>query len=217
MVTRAVRLRVTGREPNDRLFNEFYERYDGTLAEVFGQLLVVVHSDGDDGVQVARNVVEQLERDMALHVESVDLDLVGVSDIARRLGRTRQSVQQLVDGSRGPGGFPAPSGAPGGSRVWDWASVSEWARTRLNVCDEDEPLSREEAAVVNGWLAGRNCRRDLAVRERRMLHAQVFTHDVESEDDLGFPVLHADYSAETMRRASVVRSVANIEREAAVG
>jgi hypothetical protein len=57
----------------------------------------------------------------------VDQDLVLVGDIARRVGRTRESVRLLVDGKRGPGGFPAPLGVVGeGTRIWPWSPVVEW-------------------------------------------------------------------------------------------
>jgi hypothetical protein len=36
-------------------------------------------------------------------------DLVTMLDIARRVGRTRASVRMLVNGQRGPGGFPPPT------------------------------------------------------------------------------------------------------------
>ena len=35
-------------------------------------------------------------------------DLVSPSEIARRIGRTRQLIHQYITGARGPGGFPAP-------------------------------------------------------------------------------------------------------------
>jgi hypothetical protein len=56
----------------------------------------------------------------------VDQNLVSVSDIAQRIGRTRESVQLLVDGKRGPGRFPPPIGVVGdGIRVWPWSVVLE--------------------------------------------------------------------------------------------
>src|SRR5712692_6543367 len=35
-------------------------------------------------------------------------DLITQSDVARRIGRSRQLVNQYITGSRGPGGFPPP-------------------------------------------------------------------------------------------------------------
>ena len=64
----------------------------------------------------------------------VDQDLVSVSDIAKRIGRTRESVRLLVDGKRGPGSFPAPVGVVGdGTRVWPWSVVLERSDKVLGV------------------------------------------------------------------------------------
>lgn len=54
-------------------------------------------------------------------------NLVTQSDIARRIGRSRQTVHQYMIGSRGPGGFPPPAcdlteAAP----LWYWCEVAYW-------------------------------------------------------------------------------------------
>lgn len=54
-------------------------------------------------------------------------DLVPASVIAQRTGRTRQSVQQLISGKRGPGNFPAPAAWPDKRhRLWHWGAVAAW-------------------------------------------------------------------------------------------
>jgi len=102
----------------------------------------------------------------------VDQDLVSVSDIARRVGRTREYVRLLVDGKRGPGGFPAPVGVVGdGIRVWPWSVVLEWSGKVLGVDLGENGVPPLTAAVLDvgfatrrspelaaalgrGWLAG---------------------------------------------------------------
>jgi hypothetical protein len=56
-----------------------------------------------------------------------DCNLVTQADIARKIARSRQLVHQFISGSRGPGGFPAPSchitdAAP----LWRWCEVAHW-------------------------------------------------------------------------------------------
>lgn len=56
-----------------------------------------------------------------------ECNLVTQAEIARKLGRSRQYVHQLMTGQRGPGGFPPPDchlteGVP----VWAWCAVSHW-------------------------------------------------------------------------------------------
>lgn len=62
------------------------------------------------------------------HLLRVDIcNLVTQSDIARRTGRTRQQIHQYITGSRGPGGFPAPTcEITDGHPLYRWCEVSEW-------------------------------------------------------------------------------------------
>lgn len=61
-------------------------------------------------------------------------DLVSASDIAARLGRSRESVRLLIAGERGPGGFPAPlSHVKARGRLWRWAEVARWAHEAVGM------------------------------------------------------------------------------------
>src|SRR5262249_3251901 len=54
-------------------------------------------------------------------------DLVTMAEIARRAGRSRESVRQLVTGERGPGGFPPPvANLTRRSPGWRWGDVVGW-------------------------------------------------------------------------------------------
>lgn len=54
-------------------------------------------------------------------------DLVSPSEIARRIGRTRQLIHQYIIGTRGPGGFPAPDcNLTEGQPLWSWYAVGAW-------------------------------------------------------------------------------------------
>lgn len=56
-----------------------------------------------------------------------EYDLASMSDIAARAGRTPESIRLLVNGKRGPGGFPPAAGDLGGRmKVWRWAEVAQW-------------------------------------------------------------------------------------------
>ncbi|MGH2904642.1 MAG: hypothetical protein ACRDK7_13825 [Solirubrobacteraceae bacterium] len=61
-----------------------------------------------------------------------EYDLASMSDIAARAGRTPESIRLLVNGSRGPGGFPPAAGDLGGRmKVWRWAEVAQWFEETL--------------------------------------------------------------------------------------
>lgn len=65
-------------------------------------------------------------------VRIADAGLVSMADIAARTGRTRESVRLLIEGERGPGGFPPPATDPRSRyRLWRWPEVSRWFETHL--------------------------------------------------------------------------------------
>jgi hypothetical protein len=54
-------------------------------------------------------------------------DLVTLAEIARRSGRSRESIRLLATGERGPGGFPLPvANLTKRSPIWRWTEVSRW-------------------------------------------------------------------------------------------
>lgn len=65
-----------------------------------------------------------------------EYDLASMGDIAARAERTPESVRLLVNGRRGPGGFPPAAGDLGGRmKVWRLADVAQWFEETLG-----EPL-----------------------------------------------------------------------------
>jgi hypothetical protein len=84
-------------------------------------------------------------------------DIVSLSAIAARTGRTDESVRLLVQGRRGPGGFPPAAGRINDkTQVWRWADVARWFADTLG-----EPPSGTEHAA---FLAALNDALDLATR-----------------------------------------------------
>lgn len=201
MTTYALRFRAPGRRIDDDLATRFYDAFEGALTEACGSLVVTVYVESDDVVAAAQQAVGDVEQVLGIDVEAIDLDLVGVADIARRTGRTRQSVQQLVDGSRGGGDFPPAIGAPGGSRVWSWASVDAWLRKRGDDVDDEVPIPADQAAIVAGWLAARNCRRLSDLSERRVFETTVTRAD------------GVDLTSEAMRDAVATYSAWRVQAE----
>ncbi len=80
----------------------------------------------------------------------VDKDLVSVSDIAQRAGRTRESVRLLAEAKRGPGGFPAPVGVAGDEiKVWPWSEVRDWFDKVLGIDLGENGVPPLTAAVLD--------------------------------------------------------------------
>lgn len=89
-----------------------------------------------------------------------DCNLVTQADIARRIGRSRQLVNQYIAGLRGPGGFPPPDCSIADRQpLWQWCAVSFWLY-------ENDMLKREkyeEAEVIDAI----NISLDMAKHRRR--------------------------------------------------
>jgi hypothetical protein len=75
-------------------------------------------------------------------------DLATMADIAKRAGRTPESVRLLVAGRRGPGGFPPAAGRlDARTKVWRWADVAQWFEETLG-----EPLpGTSESAFLQAF------------------------------------------------------------------
>ena len=72
-------------------------------------------------------------------------DLVTSAEIARRLNRSRQSIQQLISGIRGDADFPLPvAGVTAKTMLWSWQEVTKWFMNKGKLDDE----SVYENAVV---------------------------------------------------------------------
>lgn len=78
---------------------------------------------------------------------------VTLADIARRVGRTRESIRLYAAGKRGPGGFPSPDWvAPSGERFWSWFEVATWFR---DVLGQDVAVPPHELLTADRVLQAR--------------------------------------------------------------
>jgi len=87
-----------------------------------------------------------------LHVDPDEL--VWASEIAERTGRSRQSIDMLIRGQRGPGNFPPPASHATRNPLWRWSEVDAWFATY-----EGRPADSERSAVLgalNGALEARH-------------------------------------------------------------
>ncbi|MFC9258632.1 helix-turn-helix transcriptional regulator [Streptomyces hydrogenans] len=127
-----------------------YENFDALLFSQSGREVLVVTGEGNDAVTAAHAVINSLKKELPqVSILRLDADLVGISDIANRINRTRQNVAQWVAGARSaPGSFPTPEGIVGKSQVWRWAEVNEWLEKR-SLGDGVRRPSRDEALIID--------------------------------------------------------------------
>ena len=110
-----------------------------------------------DAITTAIRDVESVPPLRVVRVENEDL--LTMAEIARRLGRTRESVRLLVEGKRGKGGFPAPESGTGKWRFWRWSDILAWL--------EDVPEAElERARVIDAVNAALELRRRKALLPR---------------------------------------------------
>ncbi len=105
-----------------------------------------------DAIISAIHDVETVDGLEVLHVDPDEL--VWASEIAERVGRTRQSVDQLIKGHRGPGDFPSPANHATRNPLWRWSEVDAWFATY-----EGRQPDAERSAVlgaINGALQARH-------------------------------------------------------------
>lgn len=159
---------------------ENVELTDEVLDDLFGAVEDVVPSSIDGVVKItapveasddesaAFQLVDQIQAVLPHAVPvRLDQDLVSISDIAERTDRSRESIRLLVDGKRGPGGFPSPVGTVGDAiRVWPWAVVTDWFHNALGEDLQERGVTPEAAALVDACLAGK--RRPLFAHRSRV-------------------------------------------------
>lgn len=125
-------------------------------AESLGEAIISAVRDVEkvDGVRVVR---------------VADAGLVSMTDIATRLGRTRESVRLLITGARGPGDFPAPVTDPRGRyRLWRWSDVTRWLTTR---CGDDSLPDDHLVTAINASLELRRYQHEFPGARRSSLRA----------------------------------------------
>jgi predicted DNA-binding transcriptional regulator AlpA len=145
---------------------------DATLGEVDGVAYADFIRQAPSLGEALRSALEQVESVPGVRVVRVEPDdLVTMSEIAQRLGRSRESVRLLVAGERGPGGFPSPvSHLKARTRLWRWSEVAAWARRH------DQPIDLDGAtaiAALNAALTLRTTLAELAPAERRLVTSLV--------------------------------------------
>lgn len=146
----------------DRL-DDIYEATDGgATVELGGQWTnrIGYDEEADTLAEAIMAAVKQIEEVPGMTVVRIDEDqLVWASEIADRAGRTRQSVDQLVKGQRGPGDFPQPVSGNVRNPLWRWLEVEEWfARYEGREPDMERP------AVIGAINAALEARRNLQRR-----------------------------------------------------
>ncbi|MCC5926326.1 MAG: hypothetical protein JJU41_07160 [Bacteroidetes bacterium] len=130
----------SGIEINDATENMLFEAGcdDALLLRRNGIIYLDFDREGATLSEAVRSAIKQVECDSTtVQVKRVEpSDLVTSAEIARRLNRSRQSVQQLISGSRGNGTFPVPlAGVTTKTMIWSWVHVCKWLLDNSKITD----------------------------------------------------------------------------------
>lgn len=103
------------------------EVHDVTFAAHGSTVSAAVERSARSLAEAMGSAIADVERLPGVRVQRVlPAGHVSQTEIAARTGRTRQSVSQLVKGTRGPGGFPRPAFGTGRAALWRWSEVAAW-------------------------------------------------------------------------------------------
>ena len=139
-------------ELSDQLAEKIYARCpDATVSQRDGVIHVSFDRRGHTLARAVLSAIRGLQR-LGLRVDRIVTDdLVNPSEIATRIGRSRESIRLLIEGERGPGAFPPVAEVLGQQRFWRWRDVQRWFADY-----EQRELVQSSfdafAAAVNGLL-----------------------------------------------------------------
>jgi len=117
--------------------------------------------EADSFREAVVSAIEDVER-IGLRVEHVEPDdYVSASQIARRVGRSRENIRQLISGERGARDFPPPvCSVTERSPRWRWAEVAAWLVAQGMLAAE-EASRASFLAFTNAWLDWRRLGRTI--------------------------------------------------------
>ena len=143
---------------------------DATVGRIDGIQYVDFNREAPSLAEAVISAVRAIEQVKDAQVTRIaDAGLVSMVDIAKRTGRTRESVRLLVTGARGPGGFPAPVTDPRSRyRLWRWPDVTQWFSETLG---ETAMVDDHLLSAINASLELRRHLGELTATGRRDLRA----------------------------------------------
>lgn len=149
-------LRVQGLDFSDYHFAEtLYNRWGVDLRMEDGLTLMSIYVEDDlNVVNYVTDTVKQIQSVYPhIKINAVQKDLVSLSDIAARVGYSKQAIQKWT--VQKELNFPLPISTIGsGQKIWDWLDVCEWLFDAKSIdMDEDLP-THNQVIQIDACLAG---------------------------------------------------------------
>ncbi|MFU8862207.1 MAG: hypothetical protein ACNA8K_17510 [Cyclonatronaceae bacterium] len=115
--------------------------------------------EADNLEKAVISAIHQVEQTgLPLSVKRVEpSDFVTSAEMARRLHRSKQSVQQIISGGRGDGSFPLPiAGVTAKTMLWSWQEVVGWFLDKNKLADKSIYENATSLKQLNESLDARN-------------------------------------------------------------
>lgn len=154
-MTTIVRVQVPDLDLDDHTLDDRLEEFDNaTFSEIDGLAFITIYVEGGQSVvdtvlEATRKLSNKIPGAIAKRVHP---DLVTTSDIAHRVGVSREAVRKWVKDPRHR--FPSQFDniTAGAQRVWRWVEVAEWLVKAKSIdMDEDLP-SLDDIAHIDACL-----------------------------------------------------------------
>jgi hypothetical protein len=143
MTTHEFTLVLGGVDVTDAVADALYGAIeDGSLGTRAGVPYMTFHREAESPEQAILSAIADVNNaGVGLTVIRVEPDdMVSASEIAKRIGKTRETVRLYANGERGPGGFPAPvSGTTSRMPLYRWSEVAAWLSRLPKGKGEDAP------------------------------------------------------------------------------
>lgn len=145
-----IKLQVTGVDyRDDDIIDEIHFNVPQMHISVRNSLIVgIVEIDDPDLIvdKVLRCDDQLKEVSAGASISRVYLDLVGIADISKRCGVSRQAVRKWTENNP----FPSPAGLldANDQKTWLWADVCDWLEDVKGVSFDDTRASAEVRAAV---------------------------------------------------------------------
>jgi hypothetical protein len=159
-MTQKVSLQVRGVDLEDEAVLERVATHldDLLWSQTDDRVCVDIFADKSDLVCAVVDVACRIRTHLLdARIDQVDDELVGIPDIAARIGLNRETIRSWANGTRGPGDFPISVGSLGGgqrgsAKIWRWRDVNKWLKNNLSLGDNFDYPSQAQVADINSHL-----------------------------------------------------------------
>jgi len=145
---------------------------DATLGARDGAAYAIFDRGAESFSDALRSAIDDVLRALP-HSRIVRIepdDLVTMATIAKRCGRTRESIRLLANEARGPGGFPPPVAyVDERTRLWHWPDVAHWLNEHRKAAIEVDAEAADLVAAMNAAFDLRDHASHLPASDRALI------------------------------------------------